>query len=251
MLVEYQPWTPSRRAFRPGRDDRLDQRLTGLQILAGQRRLGLRRELDQRRDVGRQIRRGVRVRNPLAHRRVRVDHARRNRLVVLLERALEVASDWCTATFLHVDLGAAAPHHDEPIELVLLLERADVVHHLLGEVALVLALLDVRTVEPLHVALIEDRRHRLDGFELGRELLEQRRLEHARRPRRGVAVLFEDVPAAEHEIVERRERHDVADLRRSALGALAEADRAHLRQRADRFGEAFSDGDERRRSSWC
>src|SRR5581483_11582421 len=58
-----------------------------------------------------------------------------------------------------------------------------------------------------------------------------------------VAVLFEDVPAAEHEIVERRERHDLVNLRRTPLGALAEAHGTHLRQRSDRFGDSFSYGD--------
>ena len=46
--------------------------------------------------------------------------------------------------------------------LLLLLEQADVFDHLLGEIALVLALLDVRAVEPLHVPLIEHRRPRPD-----------------------------------------------------------------------------------------
>src|SRR5207248_6338699 len=35
-------------------------------------------------------------------------------------------------------------------------------------------------------------------------------------------------------------RDDLADLRRTSFGALAEAHGAHLRQRADRFREAFS-----------
>ena len=74
-------------------------------------------------------------------------------------------------------------------------------------------------------------------------MLEQRRLDDAGRSRRGVAVVLEDVPAAEHEIVERRQRHDVADLRRTALGPLAETDGAHLRQRADRLGEALANGE--------
>ena len=73
-----------------GRDDRLDQRLPRLQILARQRRPGLRRQVDERRNVGGQIRRRVRVRDALADRRVGVHHARRNRRIVLLERALEV-----------------------------------------------------------------------------------------------------------------------------------------------------------------
>ena len=66
---------------------------------------------------------------------------------------------------------------------------------------------------------------------------------HAGGPRRRVAVVLEDVPAAEHEIVERRQRHDVADLRRASFGPLAETDRAHLRQRADRLGESLANGE--------
>ena len=42
----------------------------------------------------------------------------------------------------------------------------------------------------------------------------------------------------------RRQRHDVADLRRAPFGPLAETDRAHLRQRADRFGESFANGED-------
>src|SRR5437762_9482213 len=71
------------------RDNRLDQRLAGLQVLAGEGRLRARRERDERRDVGREVRRRVRVRNPLADRRVRVHHARRDRRIVFFERALE------------------------------------------------------------------------------------------------------------------------------------------------------------------
>ena len=113
---------------------------------------------------------------------------------------------------------------------------------LLGEIPLVLALLDVRAVEPLDVALVEHRRHRLDGLELASHLVEQRRLEHAGRPRRRVAVLLEDVPAAEHDVVEAGERDELVDLRRAVLGALAEPNRAHLRQRADRLGQPLADG---------
>ena len=119
----------------------------------------------------------------------------------------------------------------------------DVGDDLLGEILLVLALLHVRAVEPLDVALIEHRRPRPDLLELGAHLLEQRRLDDAGGARRGVAVVLEDVPAAEHQIVERRQRHDVVDLRRAVLGALAEAHRAHLRQRADRLGEPVANGE--------
>ena len=96
------------------------------------------------------------------------------------------------------------------------LEAADVGADLLGQIHLVGALLDVRAVEPLHVAAVEDRRPGLDGLELGRDLLEQRRLEHAGGAGRLVAVVLEDVPAAEHDVVERGERDEVLDERRCA-----------------------------------
>ena len=48
------------------------------------------------------------------------------------------------------------------------LEAANVGDQLLGQIALVPALLDVWTVEALDVALIEDGGHRLDRLELAR-----------------------------------------------------------------------------------
>ena len=138
---------------------------------------------------------------------------------------------------LHVDLGAAGPDHDEAIAAVLFLERADVGDHLFGEVALVLALLDVGTLQPLDVALIEDRGHRADRLELAADLIELRCLEDAGRARGGVAVVFEDVPAAKDDVVEIGERDELLDLRRAAFGAFPETDGAHLRQRSDRQRE--------------
>ena len=125
--------------------------------------------------------------------------------------------------------------------LVFLLEPTDVVDQRVGQDFLVGALLDVRSFQALHIPLIEDRRPRANLFELGTDLFEQRRLDDARRARRGVRVVFEDVPGAKDEIVERRERQDVADLRRAALGPLAQAHRAHLRERSDWLGETFAD----------
>ena len=99
---------------------------------------------------------------------------------LVLERPSRTPSIvWCARRLGHEDLGAAAPDHHEAIELVVGLELPDVGDQLLGEVLLVLALLDVRAVEPLHVVPIEHGRPRLDLLELGPHLLEQRRLEHA------------------------------------------------------------------------
>ena len=153
------------------------------------------------------------------------------------------ASDWCTGpSFMKTSV---LPHHTitRRAQLCFCLEVADVGDQLIGEVLLVLALLDVRAGQALDVALIEHRRHRLDRLELGADRIEQRALEHAGRAGRGVAVFFENVPAAEHDVVELRERHELVDLRGAVLGALAEADRAHLRERSNGFREALADGD--------
>ena len=77
------------------------------------------------------------------------------------------------------------------------------------------------------------------------------RVEHAGAHRRLVRVVREDVPAAEHDVVELGERDVVLDRGRVVVGALAEADVPDLRQRADRLAEAAADrlhaGDERGR----
>ena len=222
----------------------LDQRLPRLHVVAGQRRLGLRRELEHRRNVGGEVRRGVRERQAFLQRRVGVDHARRNRVVAQLEALLERGQRLVHRAFLHEDLGAAAPHHHQARAVVLLLEVADVGDQLIGEILLVLAFLDVRARQALHVALIEHRGHRLDRLELRTDRIEQRAFEHAGRAGRGVAVFFEDVPAAEHDVVELRERHELVDLRGAVVGALAETDRAHLRERSNGLRETLADGND-------
>ena len=121
------------------------------------------------------------------------------------------------------------------------LNVADVVAQLLGQLPLVLALLHVRAVETLHVALIEHRRHRLDGLELGLDLIEQRRLEHAGRPappRRQLSSKMSQPPKTMSSSAASGTKS--ADQRRPAFGALAEADRAHLRERADGLGQPFA-----------
>ena len=85
------------------------------------------------------------------------------------------ASDWCTGA--SVRKISVLPHQTitRRSQSLLCLEVADVGDQLLGEILLVLALLDVRAVEPLHVLLIEHGRHRLDRRELVLDLIEQRR----------------------------------------------------------------------------
>ena len=202
------------------------------------------RQIHHRRHVHRQVRRPVRVGHAFHQRGVGVDHRRGDGRVVLLEALLERLDRLVRRRLGEEDLRAAAPDHDQAAEVVILLEGADVFAQLLGQVALVLALLDVRAVEALHVLAVEDGFPGLDGFELRPDLLEQVLLEHARVLRRLVAVVFEDVPAAEHDVVEVGEGDEVLDQGRAPVGPLAQADRAHLGDRANGAGDALADGED-------
>ena len=71
------------------------------------------------------------------------------------------------------------------------------------------------------------------------QLFEQIFFQHAGVQRGFVGGVGKDVPGAEDEIVEIRERHEILDLGTTIVGAFAETDRAHLRQAADRLRQAF------------
>ncbi len=139
------------------------------------------------------------------------------------------------------DLGRAAPDHHQPVAVVLLLEVLDVVHHLGRQVRLVLAGLEVGGGQLLHVGLLEDRLHRLDGREEVLELAEVLLRQHPRLGGRLVGVVGEEVPAAEDDVVELGQRDELVDERRARVGPLAEANRPHLRERADGLRDPLPD----------
>src|SRR3978361_1722800 len=68
---------------------------------------------------------------------------------------------------------------------------------------------------------------------------------------RRIRVVRENVPCAEFEIVERRQRQELANVRYMTFRPFSEPDRTELCKRADRLCEAFSReqhaGDHRRR----
>ena len=71
----------------------------------------------------------------------------------------------------------------------------------------------------LHPVLVEHGVHRHDALELGRDRREVALLEHAGGAGRLERVGRDRVPAAEHEVVERGQRHEVLDQRVAALAA--------------------------------
>ena len=121
---------------------------------------------------------------------------------------------------LLVGLGRPAPHHDEPVAVVLDAEALDVVDQRLGQVQLVVAGLHPGAVEPLHPALVEHGVHGDDALELAPRSA-RGRAPRARRAVRAASSAFgrDRVPAAEDEVVEDGERDEVLDQRVAALAA--------------------------------
>ena len=152
----------------------------------------------------------------------------------------KAASGWWTAVGSRKI--SVEPHQIMTTRSTFVLELGMSLRELLGEVALVLAGLDVRAVEALDVVLVEDGGHGLDGFEEGLDAASS----WSRSRTCGVAggvveVVGEDVPAGEDDVVERGERDEVLDEGGAVVGALAEADGAHLGDGADGLGEAVAD----------
>ena len=151
-----------------------------------------------------------------------------------------------------VDLGRRTPHHDASGYAALRLEIADVLAQLLGQLALVLAALDVGPFQTLDVGLVERRGHRLDGFQ---EVANRRHMlvlvEHAAVQAGAVRVVRHRVPGSKHQVVKAGQRDELVDQGGAVLGALAESDGGHLGERAVRLGDAPTDqldaGDEGRR----
>jgi len=100
--------------------------------------------------------------------------------------------------------------------------------------------LHVGAVQALDVVLREHGRHGADALELGLDFLEQPRLQHGRVHGRLVGVVREYVPAAELDILQIVQGHELLDLGAAALGAFPEADRPHLGERADRLAEVLA-----------
>ena len=150
----------------------------------------------------------------------------------------------------NVRLGRSGPHHHPARRARALHEVTDVGADLLREIALVLAGLDVgRARDARHVAALEHGWHRLDALEEIGDRFDVRLVEHAGVHGRLIRRIGNRIPSPEDDVVELRERDKVLDERAASIGALAEANRRHLGQRADRHREpathALNTGDER------
>ena len=153
--------------------------------------------------------------------------------------------------FLLVNLGRSAPHHDQAGDVFGSSKRFDVGHHLLGQIHLALARLDVGGLELLDVALIEHRGPRRHRFEKRLESGEVLVVKDSGLLGRDVGVVGETVPAREFNVLEFGEGNKVPDQRGPFVGALSEADGSGLGHAAYGLDEAGADrlhaGDKRGR----
>ncbi len=149
-----------------------------------------------------------------------------------------------TSDGLLVRLGRSAPHHDEAVATVLGLEGGDVVDDGHGLVPLARDVLHADAFETRHPALVEHGLHRDDRFELAGDRVQVGVVEHAGGARRFEGVRRDRVPAAEDDVVEAGERHELADHRVAILLFRPETDVRHLADRTDRRVQALAGGDD-------
>src|SRR5580704_1903329 len=219
----------------PGRKDGLDQSLPGLEIFAANRGLVLARKLVHGWDVDGEVGGSVGEGHAFFQRGVAVDHRGRDVFVILLQRFFESFHRLVNGAGLNEGLGRAAPDGNEAGGAGSLAELADIVADLLGEIHLGLALFNVGSIDFLDVVVIEDSGARRDLLQERLDLLEEIAVEDTGLGGSVEHVVFEDVPTGEDQVLERSERNEFLDFRRASFGALAQADGAHLGNRANRF----------------
>ncbi len=223
-----------------GGEDGLDEGLAGLEVLAADGCVHPAGELVEGGDVDGEVGCAVGEGDALLEGGPGVEHGGGDVGVVVDQAFFKGFEGLVDGGLLEEDLGGAAPDHDLAVGFGL--ELGDVVADLVGEVALVLALLGAGAVEALDVVLVEGAGHGLDGLEEGLDLGELIAVEDLG-VRGGVEeVAAEDVPAGEDEVGELGDGGEVLDEGGAIVGALAEADGAHLGGGANGLGKASADG---------
>jgi hypothetical protein len=127
-----------------------------------------------------------------------------------------------------VGLGRTTPHHDETIAVVFGAEVLDVGNQGFGLGHLVGDVLDAGAVETLHPTLIEHGIHGHDAFEFGRDGAEVTVFEHASGPGGFKGVRADGIPAAEDEVTEIGQGHELTDERVAVLFPLAQTNVGEL-----------------------
>ena len=115
----------------------------------------------------REVRRAVAEGHALHDRGVGVEHGRRDRLVVVLHRLLELLERRVLRARLDEDLGRRAPHDDDAVAAVLRLKSRMSCRSCSARSRLVLPFLTFGAVDARDVLVLEHGRHRLDRSRVG------------------------------------------------------------------------------------
>ncbi len=190
------------------------------------------RELPDRGEIRGEVGRAVGEGDALQHAGPGVELAVGDLLGVGEEAGLEGLDRLVNLARRDVDLRRSTPDRDRAIHARLFLEGPDVLAELLDQLGLVGGRLDVRAVEALHVLGVERALHRADLRELLADRVDVLLLEHLGVVGHRRCVVGEDVPGAEGDVVELRQRDELTDRGAAVVGPLAEPDGAHLGERA-------------------
>ena len=148
------------------RDQRLHEGLAGLEILAADRNVAVSRQIQQRGNIGRQVRRAVGERHAGLQRGVSINLAGRDFGIVLAQTLLESLESLVTAAGLWNT--SVDPHQiiTRRSTLVFLLETRRCRPSAFAPCPLLFgACLTLGPLMPLHVCGIEDRLHRFDRLQ--------------------------------------------------------------------------------------
>ena len=192
----------------------------------------------ERGNIDGEIWRAVGEGNAFADGGIGVQHGGRDGGIVRAHPFLEGFQIFVDGFGLQEYFGGAAPDHHQAVGLAFLFEVANVFAKLFGEFKFIFGFLDVGAGKILDVVLIEGGLHGLDGLQEFLDLVEVFGVQDTGLGGSFVGVVGENIPAAEDDVVEFGERNELVDFRRAAFGALAEADGAQLRERADGRGFA-------------
>ena len=172
-------------------------------------------ELAQRGDVDGEVGRAVGERHALEERGVGVEHRRGDRRVVGVDRRLERLEVHVRRAGLDEDLGAE-PHQIITTRSTCFSSRKRLMSSriALSIARLLIGVHHVVGVEALDVLAVERGRHRAHLAQRVGDCLDVlAAFEHAGACRGDVGVVGERIPGAEHDVVERGERHEVLDQR--------------------------------------
>ena len=171
------------------------------------------RQLLNRGDVHRQVRRPVGECHSARDARPRIEHGGGNRRVVFLHAFNKFFRRRVHVFRLDENLGRGAPTGHEPRNLLRFAEILNVVFQLQCQLVLVLRLFDVSSVEPLYVFAVERRFHRLDSFKERLHFLQVLIIQHAGFFRGLVRIIFEKIPASENQVIEVCQRNQLLNQR--------------------------------------